>query len=58
MSTRDEGVPAPVIDTFTIVMAWVGQAWAQAGASPAPRRWWHMSHFRTMPSRSLYFGTS
>ena len=31
---------------------------ATASSATAPRRWWHMSHLRTMPRRSLYFGTS
>ena len=35
-----------------------GQACTHAGASPSARRSLHMSHLRTMPRSSLYFGTS
>jgi len=35
-----------------------GQACTQAGASPTARRLEHMSHLRTMPRFSEYFGTS
>ena len=44
--------------TMRMEIAALGQACTQAGASPTLSREWHMSHLRTMPRFSEYFGTS
>src|SRR6185503_15000948 len=58
------GASAPVwsarqaaTSTFSTVMAWVGQAPTQAGASPSSRRGRHMSHLVTMRRSGWNTGT-